>query len=171
MMDWERNDTSSDISDDCLSPSSTTSSSMKRLFDESRDTDSEEVEMETEIAETAEAGAASPHCDTRHKRLKSRCARVMASLSREIKLVEVLDDVRTEIQARRDMAQKARRVFKSEGRNLLVVLLALKWKSIALREEMEVEDMAYNARLKSHIYLKNQVLEAMNNHHQQQHVC
>jgi hypothetical protein len=69
------------------------------------------------------------------------------------------------------MAQKARRVFKSEGRNLLVVLLALKWKSIALREEMEVEDMAYNARLKSHIYLKNQVLEAMNNHHQQQHVC
>jgi len=163
-MDWqEREDTdiSSSICDDCLSPSSTTSSigTMKRLFDESRDTDSE---AEMDCKETK----ASSSLELRRKKLKSRCAMVMESLSREIRLVEILEEVRTEIQARRDMSEKARRVFKSEGRNLLVVLLALKWKSTALKEEMEVEDMAYNARLKSHIYLKNQVLEAMQNHEQ-----
>jgi len=154
---------SSEVSNDCSSdcPSSP-SSSIKRLFDESQSTDFMDCDEQTDDE--------TPVVDDRQKRLKSRCDRVVQSLSREIKLVEVLDGVRNEIQARKDMALKAARVCKSEGKNLLVVLLALKWKNIALNEEMEVEEMAYNARMKSKIYLKNQVIEAMRMHQKQQ-VC
>merc|ERR1711977_262472 len=99
--------------------------------------------------------------DDRSSRLVSRCSRVMDSLAREIKLVETLASIRGDIQARQDLALKSARVYRSEGINMLVVLMAMKWKCTALKQTLDPRSMTHLARLKTRIYLDNKVHAAM----------
>merc|ERR1712144_81391 len=87
--------------------------------------------------------------DDRSTRLVSRCSRVMDSLAREIKLVETLANIRGDIQARQDLALKSARVHRSEGINMLVVLMAMKWKCTALKQTLDPMSMTHLARLKT----------------------
>merc|ERR1711904_625093 len=81
-------------------------------------------------------------------------SRVMDSLAREIKLVETLANIRGDIQARQDLALKSARVHRSEGINMLVVLMAMK-------QTLDPRSMTHLARLKTRIYLDNKVHAAM----------
>merc|ERR1739848_557484 len=137
--------------------SSSCSSGMKRSCEDSRSTDTvciidsplaikqEEEEISQKLKMTK--------VDDRSSRLVSRCSRVMDSLAREIKLVETLANIRGDIQARQDLALKSARVHRSEGINMLVVLMAMKWKCTALKQTLDPRSMTRLARLKTRIYL------------------
>merc|ERR1712188_180028 len=148
------------------SSSSSCSSGMKRSCEESRSTDTVCM-MDSPLAIKQEEEEEISHklkmtkVDDRSSRLVSRCSRVMDSLAREIKLVETLANIRGDIQARQDLALKSARVHRSEGINMLVVLMAMKWKSTALKQTLDPRSMTHLARLKTRIYLENKVHAAM----------
>merc|ERR1712188_82069 len=148
------------------SSSSSCSSGMKRSCEDSRSTDTVCM-MDSPLAIKQEEEEEISHklkmtkVDDRSSRLVSRCSRVMDSLAREIKLVETLANIRGDIQARQDLALKSARVHRSEGINMLVVLMAMKWKSTALKQTLDPRSMTHLARLKTRIYLENKVHAAM----------
>ncbi len=156
-----------------VSPASSLSSGTKRTFDELRNADMLYFSSDTDCsglglgsddeAELARAFTerADFEEDDRPRELKRRCDRILASLDREIRLCAALGGVRSHLEARDDLTAKARRVRQCEGSHMLVVLMAMKWQSSALKRKIKPEHMAEVARVKKHIYLKNQILEAL----------
>merc|ERR1711985_117992 len=146
--------------------SSSCSSGMKRSCEDSRSTDTvciidSPLAIKQEEEEEISQKLKMTKVDDRSSRLVSRCSRVMDSLAREIKLVETLANIRGDIQARQDLALKSARVHRSEGINMLVVLMAMKWKCTALKQTLDPRSMTHLARLKTRIYLDNKVHAAM----------
>merc|ERR1711904_345853 len=146
--------------------SSSCSSGMKRSCEDSRSTDSvcmidSPLAIKQEEEEEISQKLKMTKVDDRSTRLVSRCSRGMDSLAREIKLVETLANIRGDIQARQDLALKSARVHRSEGINMLVVLMAMKWKCTALKQTLDPRSMTHLARLKTRIYLDNKVHAAM----------
>jgi len=163
-----------------ISPASSLSSGTKRTFDELRNADllyfssssdtdcggfglgsEDEAELARAFTERTDFVGEQAEDDDRPRELKRRCDRVLASLDREIRLCAALGGVRSHLEARGDLAAKARRVRQCEGNHMLVVLMAMKWQSTALNRKIAPERMADVARVKKHIYLKNQILEAL----------
>merc|ERR1739847_111734 len=146
--------------------SSSCSNGMKRSCEDSRSTDTvciidSPLAIKQEEEEEISQKLKMTKVDDRSSRLVSRCSRVMDSLTREIKLVETLANIRGDIQARQDLALKSARVHRSEGINMLVVLMAMKWKCTALKQTLDPRSMTHLARLKTRIYLDNKVHAVM----------
>ena len=126
---------------------------VKRTLSNSRGTDegnssSTSTEITTTTANSGRGGHAS-------KRLMSRCAAVLRSLQVEMGLKSCLRRTRAALETRRNIAQQCKGLRLSKGLDMLVVLLALKWKSTALRRPLRADTMAQNVRAKTRIYLKN----------------
>merc|ERR1719375_1195701 len=95
-------------------------------------------------------------------RLQLRGERVMRNL--ELRVAESLSLAREVKLARQDLALKAKRVCKSKGINMLVVLMALKWKHEALGIPLNPDEMAQTVKARTHVYLRNQVYAAIRKH-------
>ena len=94
------------------------------------------------------------------KRLRSRCAAVVRELELQMNLASCLRRTRETLEARRELAQKSKRLRLSKGLSMLVVLLALKWKSTALREPVLANTAAENVKAKTNVYVRNRAKAA-----------
>ena len=123
----------------------------KRALSDSRSTD---------VASSASSGATTDDGDDEDatasscrggasKRLRSRCATVVRELELQMNLASCLRRTRETLEARRELAQKSKRLRLSKGLSMLVVLLALKWKSTALREPVLANTAAENVKAKT----------------------
>ena len=136
----------------------------KRALSDSRSTDC------VDSASSASSGATTDEDDEdatasscrggASKRLRSRCATVVRELELQMNLASCLRRTRETLEARRELAQKSKRLRLSKGLSMLVVLLALKWKSTALREPFLANTAAENVKAKTSVYVRNRAKAA-----------
>ncbi|QDZ24426.1 hypothetical protein HOP50_13g69640 [Chloropicon primus] len=142
----------------CPFHSSTSSGCHKRSLSESRSSDTAASEVDSErVASTSSRMAP-------RVRLHLRCKRVLRNLDLELRVAESLSLAREVKLSRQDLALKAKRVYKSKGINMLVVLMALKWKHEALGLPLNPDEMAQTVKARTHVYLRNQVYAAIREH-------
>ena len=137
----------------------------KRALSDSRSTDC------VDSASSASSGATTDDDDDEDatasscrggasKRLRSRCAAVVRELELQMNLASCLRRTRETLEARCELAQKSKRLRLSKGLSMLVVLLALKWKSTALREPVLANTAAENVKAKTSVYVRNRAKAA-----------